>query len=292
MSLGIFHCQFLITLQEKIHFAKSEEELSRVVLDELAKTLAAAGGTVYKISEQGHILPLAAVGMDIARVKQVEFHTGKGITGWIAKYNKPAKIDDAQKDERFVGLTDAVTGLKTRNIVAAPILLRGVTIGVIEFVNKTGSAFNNSDLELVAAVGKELGPIFHNVSMIESLEQSQTYLKSIVNGLNAGLLVIDASDNMQIINQRAAQIFKIPANAMQRPERNITELASAAPQAHALLSLTLREKAVVPRAEAKVSIGGAEIILGYSAMPIKTGTGAYAGMTFLFQDITGYQKKG
>jgi PAS domain S-box-containing protein len=289
MALGIFHCQLLTDIREKIHYINDEAELSRIVLEQLSKTLNPGGGAIYKLSSGEKITPLAAIGVDVDRLRQIDFPYGRGVVGWIAKYNKPVKIDDAQTDDRFVGIVDVLTGIKTKNIVAAPVLLKGQTIGVIELINKTGSAFTPSDAEFVAAVGKELGTVFENASLIKNLEQSQTYLKAIVNGLNAGLMVVDSENRMQIINPRAAQILKIKPNQMQDADRSITELLSTAPQAMVFLKAVLDEKKTVPRGQVKVGINGAEIIIGYSAVPIKTEKDDYAGMTFLFQDITSYQ---
>lgn len=290
MALGIFHCQLLMELHEKVHFVKDEDELSRLVLEQVAKHINVGGGTIYKFTAGDKIAPLASVGVDINLLRQLEFRYGEGVVGWIAKYHKPVKLDDIQADGRFAGKVDAITGLKVKSVVAAPILLKGQAIGAIELVNKIGIGFTQVDLELVTAIGKELGTIFENVSLIKDLQRSQTYLNAIVNSLNAGLLVIDVENNMQIVNPRAAQILKIESNQMQAAKKNISDLASAAPQALSLLRAALEEKKMVPRGQAKVAIGGNEVVLGYSATPIKNEKGDYAGMTFLFQDITSYQK--
>ncbi len=288
MSLGLFHYQLLSDILERIHYIYDEVELSNIVLEQLSKALNTEGGTIFKLLPGEQILPIASYGADIAQLKRIKFAYGEGVVGWVAKYNQPVKVDNPQSDTRFMLHADAVTGFKTKSIIASPIVSKGQSIGIIEFLNKKGSTFNMADIELISMVGRELGIAFENVKLIKSIEESHTYLKSIVNTLNAGLLVMNKENVIPIINPRAAQILKTKPNQLQDPKRSTSELAAYAPGLVDLLTTICKEAKTIPRGQTKVKIAGSEMVLSYSTAPMKNENDEYSGMTFLFQDVTQY----
>lgn len=98
---------------------------------------------------------------------------GEGIAGWVAKHRKPAIVDDAQRDPRFLDKIDKNTQFVTRNILCAPLVSRGRSIGVIEMINATQpGGFNSEHLELVrvlvnpAAVAIENAYLFQKAQML------------------------------------------------------------------------------------------------------------------------------
>ena len=291
MTLGLFHYQLLSDILEQIHYIYDETELSNTVLAQLSKALNTEGGTIFSLIDEKKITPLASYGTDVNELKKVEFEYGKGVVGWVAQYVQPVKVDNPKSDTRFMCKADGETGFKTKSIIASPILSKGKIIGIIEFLNKKNSSFTVADLELISMIGREIGIAFENVKLIKRIEESRTYLKSIVNGLNAGLIVVNKDDTVPIINPRAAQILKIKANQIEDNKQEIKELSKQAPELFALLGNICSESKTIPRGQMKIQINNSEMILGYSTVPIQNEKGEYSGMTFLFQNITGYINK-
>jgi len=98
---------------------------------------------------------------------------GKGIAGWVAKHRQPLIVNNAREDPRFFSDVDADTSFVTRNILCAPLVSRGRTIGVIEMLNKTGDeGFTEEELELVqvlvnpAAVAIENAYLFQRAQIL------------------------------------------------------------------------------------------------------------------------------
>jgi len=61
-----------------------------------------------------------------------------------------AHVSDCSKDERFLRTIGNVVGFQTRNLIAAPIIIRNKVFGVVEVINRIGEpAFTTEDIEIV-----------------------------------------------------------------------------------------------------------------------------------------------
>jgi diguanylate cyclase (GGDEF)-like protein len=146
------------TVMTRIHRHIDCEGWSVLILDnneEHTLSFAAAGGPA---KEQ-------LAGMKVA--------FGEGIAGWVAKYRKPVIVNNAPNDPRFLARIDQHLHFVTRNILCAPLVSRGRTIGVIEMINRVGCAgFSEDELELVqvlvnpAAVAIENAYLFQKAQML------------------------------------------------------------------------------------------------------------------------------
>jgi len=74
------------------------------------------------------------------KTKKVRMKMGEGVAGWVASSGEPLIVPDTQIDKRFSFKVDAITGFKTKSIIALPIKNRGRLIGVLEALNKQEDA--------------------------------------------------------------------------------------------------------------------------------------------------------
>jgi PAS domain S-box-containing protein len=283
MKLGLFHFQLLYNVLENIHFIYDEGELAEVVLEKVGEALNAGAGTVFRIEEDGTIVPLASQGVSLETLRRTEFRVGKGVAGWVAKYVQPVKVDDPKKDSRFSLAVDKETGFKTRSIVAAPILAKGRAIGVIEFLNRRDGAFTVPDLELISMIGREVGIAFENALLVRELRRSRAFLESMVDSLSAGLIVLDADGRVIEFNPRGQDILGLPWRKEDAP-RTAAQVLAPHPEMRAVVRKSMDADAPLTRRESPVKAGNRR--LGWSAMPIKSKEGARLGTAVLFQDIT------
>lgn len=81
----------------------------------------------------------------------------KGIVGFAARTSSVVSVNDPQKDARFSGELDALTGFHTRNVACAPVQHEGHTLGVIELVNSPQqSGFERMDVNVLAYIAGAL----------------------------------------------------------------------------------------------------------------------------------------
>lgn len=289
MGLGLFHYQLLTHVLESIHFIYDEEMLANAILGNVSKALNAEGGSIFKIMEDNStILPLASYGVSIAELRKIKFAVGKGVVGWVAQYGQPVKVDKPSQDQRFMGAIDTTTGFITRSILAAPILAKGKTLGVIEFLNRKDGPFAAPDLELISMVGREVGIAFENVNLIRNLEKSSAFQEAILNSLSAGVIVLDPSDNLIQINPRAADILMVQFDPRSGKPKPVSQVLSPYPALLATLKEAASAGSATLRKEFELPIAGHVRKIGYSGVPIKDNKGEALGFAFLFQDITDF----
>ena len=113
-------------------------------------------------------LALGEKGKDVSsfRVK-----IGEGIAGWVAQTGKPAIVNDTSKDPRFAGKFDTKTQFRTRSILAAPLISRGRTIGVVEIINKLEGKFTQADLEILLTLVEPCAIAIENAILFQRTEQ-------------------------------------------------------------------------------------------------------------------------
>eukprot|EP00238_Polyblepharides_amylifera_P014943 CAMPEP_0196580004 /NCGR_PEP_ID=MMETSP1081-20130531/26247_1 /TAXON_ID=36882 /ORGANISM="Pyramimonas amylifera, Strain CCMP720" /LENGTH=323 /DNA_ID=CAMNT_0041899753 /DNA_START=270 /DNA_END=1241 /DNA_ORIENTATION=- len=82
----------------------------------------------------------------------------KGIAGYVARTGDLVRIDDVYEDERFYSEIDKDTKFKTKCLLCAPVLsTEGEILGVVQFLNKKGGSFCESDEKLILMLCQHVG---------------------------------------------------------------------------------------------------------------------------------------
>ncbi len=103
-----------------------------------------------------------ALGPEGVRAKNVPVESGS-IAGWVVKHNESAIINDVANDSRFYTLVQDKTGYITRTMIAVPLRIHNMCIGVIELLNKAGlRGFDREDLELLELLANQAGIAYQN----------------------------------------------------------------------------------------------------------------------------------
>lgn len=97
---------------------------------------------------------------------------GAGIAGWVAEHGQPVIVNNVHDDPRFLKLFDQDTQFRTQNILCAPLVSRGRTIGVIEMLNrKEADGFSEEDLELVQILVNPAAVAIENAFLFQRTEK-------------------------------------------------------------------------------------------------------------------------
>ena len=144
-------------ITEMARYALNASASSLTVRDEQDKTI------LYRFTDG----PLGK------QFRELQANEQAGITGWVLKNGKPLIIKDLHKDGRFSKFKEEVDGLVTRSVICAPLIVKGVVIGVIEVFNKLdGNDFNDHDLLTLGRLAN------HDSSMIENIRANESLLHS------------------------------------------------------------------------------------------------------------------
>ncbi|MBI5343008.1 MAG: PAS domain S-box protein [Deltaproteobacteria bacterium] len=99
------------------------------------------------------------------------------------------------------------------NVLFAPLLVEGKTVGLIGLANKTGG-FTDDDARIASAFGELAAVALLNSRMLESLEESEERFRSVAQTANDAIISIDESGAVILWNQGAERMFGYTAEEM------------------------------------------------------------------------------
>lgn len=144
----------LATLIEVSTIINSSLDLDKVislVLEKAQEVMNAEAGSVLLLNLETNRLEVqSALGNVSDTIKEkISLEIGQGIAGWVAKKRKSLNIADAQNDPRFYKEADKLTGFKTKNLLASPMIFKDKLVGVAEVINRRdGKPFSSDDEDL------------------------------------------------------------------------------------------------------------------------------------------------
>jgi GAF domain-containing protein len=114
-----------------------------------------------------------ALPIDKEKATLIRFPMDRGIAGAVATTLQPITIPDAYKDPRFNKAMDKETGFRTRSILTVPITNhRNECVGVLQVMNKEGSAFDEEDEKLLSAFCAQACSAIENSRLFDQTERA------------------------------------------------------------------------------------------------------------------------
>jgi signal transduction histidine kinase len=100
---------------------------------------------------------------------------GQGITGWVALHSKPLLVADVSHEPRYIAARRGVCCE-----MAAPIIIEGQVIGVINLDADRAAAFSTTDLDRLARYATEAGVVLHRLWQFDRLRANSKQLTTLV----------------------------------------------------------------------------------------------------------------
>ncbi len=164
---------------------QNPEKLMKEFMDRLQLFLKTEAWSLLFIDKEKDTLFFKLTNEGVAeKLKNIEISLDKGVVGWAVRTKEVVVVNDPEKDERFFGKIDSITGFKTKNIIAAPLFGHGELFGVLELINKSdGTDFNQKDVETFNLIIKHGGLILHNAVMFQEMKEMtrQDHLTGLFN---------------------------------------------------------------------------------------------------------------
>jgi diguanylate cyclase (GGDEF)-like protein len=166
------HLAILTDVVKTANSILEPRKVIELVMEKIRQLIPSEGWSLLMVDEERQELvfeaALGAKGRDLAafRLKMDE-----GVAGWVARSGQAAIVNDAGRDPRFTPRVDSRTQFETRSILAAPLVSRGRTIGVLEIINRVGGRFTRRDLTLVLVLVEPCAIAIENAMLFQRTEQ-------------------------------------------------------------------------------------------------------------------------
>ena len=164
--------QLLLNVNNDLAATKTLDSALETLVAITTSTIGAERGTIFLNNEKtGELYSRVAQGNFM---REIRIMNTRGVAGWVYTNQKGAIILDAYKDERFDKSVDMRTGYRTKSILCTPLkTVTGETIGVSQLLNKSGTPFNEQDLEILEAMTKQAAIALQGHIAMENMEASR-----------------------------------------------------------------------------------------------------------------------
>lgn len=185
-----------------IHSTLDLRESLQLILGEAVRLVHAKSGSVCLLNPNSGLLEIeAAFGLPEAAAA-VRLRVGEGITGWVVRSGRPARVGDVTRDPRYFTLLTEV-----RSELAVPLRVGGELRGVINVDSDRLDAFSEDDEVLLGELAALAEPAIRNTWLYESARQKARLLASLVSVgqvINSSMSLDDA---LQAITREARKLI-------------------------------------------------------------------------------------
>ncbi|MBN1383413.1 MAG: GAF domain-containing protein [Elusimicrobia bacterium] len=281
----------ILKIAQSISSTLRLDEVLHRILDESIKLVKAEAGSILLLNRETSELNFRVVrGEKSKKLRdfKVRFKSNEGIVGATVQTGKAIISNDVQKDERFKKDIDWLTGFTTKSLVAVPIIMKGVTFGVIELINKKCGNFSDNDIETISAIAVQSAAAIENARLYEEIYTTKKYLDNILESMPGGFITVNTEGKVMTINPRAAEILDVPQEIV---GKKYAIVFIRFQEIIELFNVGLTKSEMQLRREMQFTVGNKRKVIGYSTLLIKDTSGMLKGVGMIFQDITAIKKR-
>lgn len=135
---------------------------------------------IYLFDEKKKLLVLEASKIPHQKeLGKINLKIGEGITGWVAKVNKPVAIKkNAYQDARFKNF-DVLPEDKYEAFLSVPIVYRGDPTGAINVQHKKPHEYAVNTVSLISIIAKQIGGVIENARLYEERKKKALQFDSL-----------------------------------------------------------------------------------------------------------------
>ncbi|HAO20549.1 MAG TPA: adenylate/guanylate cyclase domain-containing protein [Desulfobacteraceae bacterium] len=199
--------QWLLEMTTLFSFELNVESLLDLIVDATKQLLSSDRCTLFIYDEKTDEL-WSRIGIGL-KSNEIRFPCTVGIAGTVFQTEETINIPDAYSDPRFNSEVDKKTGYKTNSILCMPVKNKnGITIGVIQALNKAGGPFTDIDERRLMAFSAQASIALENAKLFEEIIDVKNYNESMIESMNTGIISLDADKNVVKCNAAAVKLFR------------------------------------------------------------------------------------
>lgn len=159
---------------QAFHASLKLDELLPSIFSKVIEMIGAEGGAIWLFNEtKGELVCEIAKGSTADQLMGVRLKPGVGVIGWVQANVKPTRIGDVRKDKRWTSRFDEEVDFVTRSLIAAPLEIRGESLGAISLVNKIGQdSFTDDDLGLLIDLARNAAGAIKNARLYKDVQEA------------------------------------------------------------------------------------------------------------------------
>jgi signal transduction histidine kinase len=186
-----------------IHSTLDPQEALQLILREAVRLMRASSGSTVLINPTTGLLEIHAAEGLPPEAAQMKLRLGQGITGWVARTGKAARVGDVAKDPRYILLRPEV-----RSELAVPLEVAGNVRGVLNVDSDRLEAFSAEDQGLLEALAVSAAKVIHNTWLYEQIRLKARLFESLVSVSQTINSTLNLDDALNVVTREACVLMQ------------------------------------------------------------------------------------
>lgn len=182
------------------------DQLLNRTLERVLEVTGSDAGEIFLLDESRSKLILAlrqGVGLDLAATTS-PIAIGEGLPGLVAQQMTPIVISDLAGDPRCTRPQLVEQGF--RSMVSVPLLAKDQVVGVMAVAARS-QTFTPADVDLLTAIGNQIGVAVESSQLHARSEQQARYLSTLIESSGNAIITTSAKGEIQSWNRAAELIY-------------------------------------------------------------------------------------
>ena len=168
--------KLLYQVSNVIHSTLEPQEALQLIVSEAVRLMGASSGSVVLINPTTGLLEIHASHNLPSAATKLKLRVGEGITGWVVRAGKPARVGNVRQDPRYVAARSGV-----HSELAVPLEVGGEVRGVLNMDSDRTDAFSADDQELLQELAVQAAKVIHNTWLYEQIRQKAGLFESLAS---------------------------------------------------------------------------------------------------------------
>ncbi len=186
-----------------LHSTLDSQEALQLIVEEAVRLMGASSGSAVLLNPTNGLLEIHAAKGLPPSAADLKLRVGQGITGWVARTGKPARVDDVTRDSRYVMLRPEV-----RSELAVPLEVQGEIRGVLNVDSDRPEAFRAEDQELLEALALQAARVIHNTWLYEQLRLRVRLFESLASVSQTISSTVNLDDALRVITREGCVLMR------------------------------------------------------------------------------------
>ena len=195
--------QLLYQVGNVIHSTLDPQEALQLIVREAVRVMRASSGSVVLMNPTTGFLEIHASQGLPEGAAMLKLRVGEGITGWVARNGKAARVGEVSADARYVMLRPEV-----RSELAVPLEVRGEIRGVLNVDSDRAEAFTAEDQELLEGLAAQAARVIENTWDFEQLRLKARLFESLANVSRTINSTLNLDEALRVITREACALMR------------------------------------------------------------------------------------
>ena len=193
----------LYQVSNVIHSTLDSQEAFQLIISEAVRVMRASSGSLVLINPTTGFLEIHAAQNLSPAARKLKLRVGEGITGWVARHGRPARVGDVTQDQRYVSVRRDV-----RSELAVPLEVQGEVRGVINVDSDRAHAFSAEDQALLQELAIQAAKVIHHTWLYEQLRLKVMLFESLSSVSRTINSTLNLDEALRVITREACELMR------------------------------------------------------------------------------------